>query len=121
MSELPVSEEHLHNGENGTLPVTRRLNSDRLQELLIQLKSRHLDLTGSIKNVVQLSGVHGGYSDMYYGLLPLSNPEGGIVQKKVAIKRLRVHIYTEQAFAKVCIFIEITVRSTFDSDIFWGS
>ena len=103
MPESSDSEEHSNANSNRALTSSRRNNSDRLQDLLILLG--HLDLTGSIESVVQLNGVHGGYSDMYHGLSSRSGREGGITYKKVAIKRLRVHIYTEQVFAKVCIFI----------------
>ena len=92
MSEPAATEERSH-----------RSNSDRLQKLLARLQ--RLNLSGLIQDIKRLRGAHGGYSDMYYGLLPLSTPEGGIEQKKVAIKQLRVYLYEEQVFAKVCKII----------------
>ena len=108
MSEPSAIEESSRIGENGTSTVAHRSNSDRLQKLLARLK--HLNLTGLIKDVKRLSGAHGGYSDMYYGLLPRPNSEGGIEQKKVAIKQLRVYLYEEQDFAKVWKIISSMAR-----------
>ena len=108
MPELSVIEERSHIDESGTLTVTHRSNSDRLQKLLARLQ--RLNLSGLIQDIKRLRGVHGGYSDMYYGLLPLSTPEGGIEQKKVAIKQLRVYLYEEQVFAKVWKIISSMAR-----------
>ena len=49
MSELSATEERSHIGESGTLTVTYRSNSDRLQELLARLQS--LNLSGLIQDI----------------------------------------------------------------------
>ena len=99
MAELSATEECSHIGESGTLTVTYRNNSDRLQELLACLE--YSNLSGLIKDIKRFWGARGGYSEMYYGLLPRPSSKGGIEQKKVAIKQLRVYLYKEQVFAKV--------------------
>ena len=98
-----TSGEPPHMGENGTSSsVARRSNNDRLKELLASLG--HLNKTGSIEDMKSVRGAYGGYSDMFNGGLVLSNSEGKIESKWVAIKRLRVNIFIgrEEAFAKVC-------------------
>ena len=108
MSEPSATEERSHIGESGTLTITHRSNSDRLQELLACLE--HSNLSGLIKDIKRFRGAHGGYSDMYCGLLPRPSSEGGIEQKKVAIKQLRVYLYQEQDFAKVWKIIASMAR-----------
>ena len=101
---LTTSGELPHMGESGTSSsVARRSNNDRLKELLASLG--HLNKTGSIEDMKSVRGAYGGYSDMFNGRLVLSNSEGKIESKWVAIKRLRVNIFIgrEEAFAKVCI------------------
>ena len=100
----PPSEGSPHMGESRiSSSVTRRSNNDRLKELLVSLG--HLNKTGSIEDMKSVRGAYGGYSDMFNGRLVLSNSEGKIESKWVAIKRLRVNIFIgrEEAFAKVCI------------------
>ena len=108
MSEPSAIEERSHIGESGTLTVSHRSNSDRLQELLACLE--YSNLSGLIKDIKHFWGARGGYSEMYYGLLPRPSSKGGIEQKKVAIKQLRVYLYEEQVFAKVWKIISSMAR-----------
>ena len=75
------------------------VSPDPLQSLLESL--RHLNLTGLVVREGPVTGAFGGYCDMFYGVMMLI-PSGGLMrEKKVAIKRLRVHILQERDFAKV--------------------
>ena len=73
-------------------------SKDALQSLLSSL--RHLNLTGLVEREGPVRGVHGGYCDMFYGYMQAA-PSEVERRKKVAIKRLRVHILLERDFAKV--------------------
>ena len=84
----PIPEIPRHLGE--------MVSPDPLQSLLESLG--HLNLTGLVVREGPVTGAFGGYCDMYYGMM-VTIPLGGA--KKVAIKRLRVHILQERDFAKV--------------------
>ena len=87
----PIPEIPRHLGE--------MVSPDPLQSLLESL--RHLNLTGLVVREGPVTGAFGGYCDMYYGMIVWLPSGGTMGQKKVAIKRLRVHILQERDFAKV--------------------
>ena len=66
-----------------------------LRSILAKLK--HLDLTGKLNYDAVMRG-HGGYADVFMGLTTTQR----LGEVKVAIKRLRVHLFGESDFAKVC-------------------
>lgn len=64
-------------------------------------KLKHLDVTGLIED--QEWTACGGYSDVFEGFLVrrTARGPGGYSRVKVAIKRIRIHLMRDQAFAKV--------------------
>lgn len=58
----------------------------------------HLNLAYRLVRDSAHMETHGGYCDIYIGRLDAGTPQ----EKKVAIKRIRIHTRKDEDFAKVC-------------------
>ncbi|EJD07112.1 kinase-like protein [Fomitiporia mediterranea MF3/22] len=76
-----------------------------LQRTLAKLT--HLDLTGRVQYNTTVMHANGGYCDVFVGTIPTLPHEGPsdksalILTSKVAVKRMRIHIYKERDFDKL--------------------
>lgn len=63
----------------------------------MMLNLRHLDLSGQILSDGPILKAHGGYCDVFIGRWMRE----GVAIRRVAIKRLRVHILMDRDFTEV--------------------
>ena len=86
---------------------TQRTNEEKLRLELSKLA--HLNKTGRVSKEDSAIHAHGGFCDVFIGKIGRDNLDQRISVEqpgpeiKVAIKRLRVHIYHEHDFLKVII------------------
>ena len=86
---------------------TQRTNEEKLRLELSKLA--HLNKTGRASKEDSAIHAHGGFCDVFIGKIGRDNLDQRISVEqpgpeiKVAIKRLRVHIYHEHDFLKVII------------------
>lgn len=61
---------------------------------LILRKLEHMDLTGKIDGIAPVMNAHGGYCDVFSAVILGTNT-------KVAVKRMRAHVFDDLEFSKV--------------------